>query len=105
MSYDSYPSEKFTAAVYTLASSASIQDRLVDAYISNIMHIKANEIPENVRPKFINICEILTSCEPANKDEGSVHASARQLSDEAAEELASDIIDIYFSIESANRDA
>lgn len=99
-----YPHEKFTGAVRGMAvSPKSLQERIADAYIYHIMHVKTEEVPDDVKFKFEGIRERLTSVEPVG-GEGSVMASVRDMSDNEAMEIANGIVDIYDHIESEFRE-
>ena len=99
-----YPNEKFSKAVYSMATSPKpLRERIADAYIFNISHVKIEEVPETVRSKFSNLIERLTSVEPT-ANEGSVIASVQQMSTEEAIEIANDILYIADIIASEYHD-
>ena len=88
---NSYPHEKFSRAIGSMATSPkSLQERIADAYIYNIIHVKIEEVPEDIRFKFENLQERLTSVQPTG-DEGSVMASIKEMSTDEAIEIANDI--------------
>ena len=83
-----YPNEKFSAAVDTLATSPkSIQERICDAYICSLIHVKPDEVPEHIRYEFDQLRTRLTSVEPKG-EEGSVAATTSLMSTDEAIEIA-----------------
>src|SRR3972149_1046460 len=82
-----YPHEKFSKAIYSMAtSSATIQERIHNAYIDQIIYVKVEDMPESVRFQFSSLLDEL-------KD-------ASTLSDEKASEKACMILYIANAIES-----
>lgn len=56
-----YLYEKFNRAVNSMASSPlSLQERILDAYVDNIIHIKIEDIPESAKYDFIQIKDRLS---------------------------------------------
>lgn len=105
MSID-YASEKLTAAVMSLATSASpIQKRLWNAAmachtLSNPAHGDQDFSSHELRDRFHKWWAAMTAREPSG-EEGSLEATIRQLSDEEAERLAEDLFEIYVEVEAA----
>jgi len=59
------PNEQFLRAVTLMATSPkTIQERIGDAYIYNLSHIKAGELPKIIRTRFAEMVERLTRCKP-----------------------------------------
>jgi len=57
-----YLNEKFSGAVRSLAiSTESLQDRLADAYVHHICHVKDQPMPEEIKEKFDLLCKIFAS--------------------------------------------
>ncbi len=55
-----HPYEKFSAAIHSMATSpAPLQRRLHDAYVDNLMHVKAEDVPESVRHQFSSLANEL----------------------------------------------
>ena len=95
-----YPHEKFSSAVHGMAvSPASIQNRIADAYIYNLIHLKPEELPEEIRHTFSELCTRLTSAEPVG-NEGSVYATTNQMGTDEAVEIARSITHMADIIES-----
>lgn len=98
-----YPFEKFSCAVHGMAvSPSSIQRRVADAYIFNLIHLETEELPEEIRIKFKELHKKLTSVAPAG-DEGSVYATTNEMSTEEAIEIAHSITYMADIVESAYR--
>lgn len=88
MTKNPYPYEKFSAAVYSMATSpASIQERIHDAYIYNIMYVKPADVPESVRYLFKSLLDELPN--------------ALAMSTEIAIEKAAIIMNVADSVRSA----
>jgi hypothetical protein len=85
------------AFALTATSPKSIQTRVGDAYIFNLIHVKPEEVPHEIRDKFIALQERLTAVEPKG-DEGSVAATVAQMSTDDAVELARQIVDMAYIV-------
>lgn len=95
-----YPNEKFSAAVNSMATSPkSLQERICDAYVYNLIHVKPEDLPESVQHDFIQLAKKLTAVEPKS-DEGSVAATTRQMSTTDAIEIADIIVRLADDIRS-----
>ncbi|MCF8104862.1 MAG: hypothetical protein K9K64_05225 [Desulfohalobiaceae bacterium] len=95
-----YPNEKFSQAIETMATSPKpIQDRIADAYLNHIDYVNPEDVPEEVRYQFHVVNEKMTKVDPVG-NEGSVVASARQLTDNEAVELANKIVLIADAVRS-----
>ncbi|MBJ9886425.1 MULTISPECIES: hypothetical protein [Citrobacter] len=91
----SYAWEKFHIAVLTLAGTGSTKERLSNAYIFSIGHIKTSEdIPADLREKFENLCDTLTSVDPTGQ-EGKVQATIAQMDELEISKVTEDIISFY----------
>ena len=98
MSVD-YFHEKFSAAVQSMAASPeSIQDRIADAYISQLHVLQPDELPDEIRMDFKIMVQQLTGAEPLG-NEGSVKASVNQMSEDDAVSVAQKIVHMYDAIE------
>lgn len=87
-----YPDEKFTSAVDTMASSPkTIQERVGDAYLFNLIHVKTEEVPEEIQAKFDEVKKKLTRVEVGG-GEGNVAATTTQMSTDEAIEIANEIL-------------
>src|ERR1044071_6612268 len=94
----SYAWEKFHAAVSILAAGKrDIRARLHDAYISALMRVEPEDLPEDIRDDFNKIDDELTSVEPVG-DEGSAMASVRAMTEDRASEIAEQIVSMFSTI-------
>ena len=93
-----YAIEKFTSAVHSMAvSPKSIQDRVADAYVFNLSHVKTSDLPESMCYRFEQLKEKLTSGKPVG-NEGTVQAKTNTMSDTEAIETAQEIMYLYDEI-------
>ena len=100
---NSYPFEKFSNAVHTMAVSPnSIQKRIADAYLFNLIHLRVEELPEEIHHRFVEMEEKLTSVASVG-DEGSVYASVKEISTDEAVEIARSIMYMADVVESDYR--
>ncbi|WP_410751782.1 hypothetical protein [Citrobacter sp. U14242] len=94
----SYAWEKFHTAVLTLAGDGNIKERLSNAFIFSIDHIKASEdIPEDLREQFESLCDNLTRIDPVG-NEGKVQATVSQIDSFELSKTAEDIVSFYDTI-------
>lgn len=93
-----YPKEKFSDAINTLATSPkSIQKRVCDAYIYSLIHIKPEEIPEEIQNQFKSIIKKLT-CVEAIGDEGNAAATTNEMKTDDAISIARDILEMAYIV-------
>ena len=89
-----YPYEKFYLAVRGMAASPrSIQERIADAYLFNLIHVRTEDLPETIRWRFNTLRDRLTSVEP-ERDEGTVMATVNKMSTSEAVEIADEILSL-----------
>jgi hypothetical protein len=94
MKYD-YVWEKFHLAVNGLASSQRpLQERIADAYVYHLIHLRRHELPAEIRDDFAELNRVLTS-EQAKGDEGNVAASAAVLGEVEAHRVIDSIVSMY----------
>jgi uncharacterized protein YktB (UPF0637 family) len=94
-----YPYEKFSGAIHSmLVNPASIQKRIADAYLFHLIHLKPDEIPQNIRDEFKKLHERISMVEPKG-DEGSVAATVKQMTDAEAIEIAESIYNMAYEVE------
>ncbi len=85
------------SAVYYLATSAApIQERL-DRAASEMLYLRPEELPEDLREEFEDLLRELTTQDDVAA-EGNIAATKRRLSDAQAERLARRIFDLYTEI-------
>lgn len=95
-----YAREKLHSAVIGMAVSAqSIQRRVCDAYIYNLIHIRPDGLPADFVAALAEITAAM-STRQAVGDEGGAWASCSQLSDDAASDLARKLIDLWERVDS-----
>jgi len=93
----SYAWEQFYSAVRGLAMWNPIQERLCGAYVFHLIHVKVEDLPENIRDDFRKLQAELTSGKPTGV-EGTVAAFCNGLTDEQAASYADRIIDMYDTV-------
>ncbi len=86
--------ENWSKAIHTLVGMGTIQERLISAYVHNLIHIKTEDLPEKVRERIDELSKDLTRVEP-DAGEGSVEATVNKMSDEEACEYSYKILDMY----------
>jgi hypothetical protein len=97
-----YGHEKFFAAVYgSIGSSASLQERLCQSYIFNIINVRREDVPsDEIWIRIEKLAEAVT-CKPAQGEEGTVAATTSQMTDEEAAEWLHEIASIFNEIAEA----
>lgn len=93
----SYAWEKFYLCVKHLVGSGPVQQRLADAFIHNLSPLKTSQVPEDLRSDFVSIRNAVTRIAPTG-EEGSINATAQQLTDEEASEICRKIVDLFNEI-------
>jgi len=90
-----YTWEKFYLAVTSLVSGdKNIKERVTDAYIHSLMHLREDDIPISMKRDFEELEQTLTSIEPIG-DEGRVRATLREMGIDEAREIAIKIFSMY----------
>jgi hypothetical protein len=92
----SYVWEKFFGATMSLIGDGSLKQRLEYA-AQSIIHLKNQDIPEDVKEDVLSLIEDLTSGNP-DGDEGRIHATIKRMSDEEARGTAKRILGVYDNI-------
>ena len=90
----------FFSAVNTLVGPRSIQDRLADAWIFQLVHVNVEILPEGIREKFTKLDKRM-SAEPMEGGEGEYKATAKTLSDEDARQIAQEIVSMFSDVAEA----
>ncbi len=88
-------SNKFLAAVRTLAGDGPIKQRLITAYTENLALLSEDDIPDSIRPRFEMLHQSLHAVKPLST-ESTIVASVRKMSLEDASRCATSIV-IMFS--------
>jgi hypothetical protein len=91
-----YTWEKLYTTVLILASgNGSVQDRLIDAYISSLMRLEPDDLPKVLRKEFSELQYKLTRVEPSYPGEGRIHATISKMENIEANKVVEQIISIY----------
>ncbi|RYM73286.1 hypothetical protein [Serratia liquefaciens] len=93
-----YGWEKFHGAVHSLCGHGDIKERLENAYIFNISHIRSQDnLPEPLHEKFNELVTSLTNVQPEG-DEGQVRATIKKMDELKINKAIEDIIGLYDDI-------
>jgi hypothetical protein len=94
-----YAYEKFFSAVLNMASSPKrLRERIEDAYVYNIIHVREEDLPSGCLTDFRKLKEQMTRREPRFPGEGSVRATARQMSWQELHDAARRITRLFDSV-------
>ncbi len=94
----SYAWEKFFSAVnYAASSTASVQERLANAYVGDIMLVRSEDVPSELWERIEKLTAAVTEL-PARGDEGTVEATTSQMSSDDASKWLSQIVSIFNDI-------
>ena len=100
-----YAVEKFSNAVNEAATSPkSIQQRLADAYIYDIVRVSEENVPPEIWARISKLTDAIT-CIPAQGDEGTVIATTSQMSEAEAVTHLKEIVTLKYKIVSAHEAA
>ena len=93
-----YAQGKLYEAVVTMATSrSSLQDRLANAYIYGFNTIGLNlsaDLPPELQSSYLEIEKALTKV-PGQESEGAVVATTRAMSNDEAQKLIEQLVDLY----------
>jgi len=93
-----YTHEKLWATVLILAEGGgTVQQRLADAYTSQLMRLTADDLPFDMRDAFIEIESRLTARDPVS-DEGRVQATVAVMDEFDARRVVEAIVSMYGEI-------
>lgn len=82
-----------TKAISNLATlPSSLHERLVSSFIGGLFHIKPEDLPDGLRRDYEALHERITSKDAVHHGEGRVHATVRELSEEDAREVATQVL-------------
>jgi hypothetical protein len=94
-----YVWEKFTIAIYALASHGRMQERLKSAYLSfHPIQVSDFDDDPELQANYREIMDRLTARAEGFPGEGKMPSSLRQMNDEEADRLAELIINFCFSV-------
>lgn len=93
---ENYVREKLFTAVHTLATSAlPLQQRLEGAMVGSLIRLNEDDFADaEARERFAQITAALTARD-AQGDEGSIRASTAAMSDDDAEQVARQILELH----------
>lgn len=90
-----YTREKLWAAVAILAgSTGTVQQRLANAYESQLIRLTPDDMPMDMRETFAEIEARLTAVEPVG-DEGRAYATTAVMDEIEAALIAESLVSIY----------
>jgi hypothetical protein len=100
----SYPWEKFSNAIYSLAGGGPLRDRIHSAFMS-FLTIQTRDFADDpdIQAGFSKMYEELTKTK-AMGDEGNVRATLNAMNDDELASLSASIVDIHLSIARARLD-
>jgi len=94
MATDGYHREKFSSAISCLVSSADLRTRLEHAFTSLVTVRPENFSDEALGTRFAELYERVTAKDAQVEHEGKIRSTLRQMSDDEAERVAQEIVDI-----------
>ena len=80
------------------ASRKSLRERIEDAYVYEIIHVRDEHVPANCLSDLRALGEMLTSRPVRHPDEGTVRATTQQMSWQRLDQAAQLIIRLFDSI-------
>jgi hypothetical protein len=86
--------ENLHFATLELVRSTPIKQRLVCAYRRHLSALQAEQLPAEVREPYVQVMAALQGVSPL-RGEDAVLASVRKMSNQEAEECATQIVEIY----------
>jgi hypothetical protein len=93
-----YAFEKFLVGVDTLATGVGrIRERLEGAFVSGLVMVEADDLPEPFRRKFQEITAEVTSKKAAS-DEGTLAATIRTLSEDRCADIARELLELFHEL-------
>jgi hypothetical protein len=81
-------------ATLELVRSSPIKQRLVSAYRRYLISLPEDEIPTDIRGSFVQVMRSLCGVQP-QRGEDAVTASVRKMSNQEADECATQIVEIF----------
>jgi len=93
----SYAWEKFHMAIHSLAGPGLQRERLVSAYVYNLIHVKPEDVPADIRDKLRQFQHDITRVE-AKGGEGLVQATVNSMDDTEVNRMIKRIISMHDAI-------
>ena len=90
---------------------AAIKERLIDAAIAGIAHLKSNKweldkMPEDLRERFLEFMERLTKAGGSTvPGEGSIHGTVRAMTEGEAQMMVDEFLALAYEVENLPRTA
>ena len=95
-----YAKQKLNRTIRILATGRGrIRDRLVKAFTSEFHVLQAEHFPKELRTEIEEIRGLLTRVEAETSEEGRVHASVRDLTEDEAVTVARRIVELAAQLE------
>ena len=82
----------------SLSRSASIKERLTDAFRNHLAFIEEEQLPNELREEFRTLNHEVTREPPILRGEDSLRATVRKLSPEEAEAIASRVVHLFVDL-------
>lgn len=92
----------FEAATVSLTRSASIKDRLTDAYRNYLAYVDEEDLPADVCEEFRALTDTLTRTPPGFRGDDALHATVRKMSTDDAAAAASAVVRIFGAVSRAS---
>ena len=83
-----------------VTSPKTIQERLVDAFNNNLVHVKASDLPQHIQLQFSALMERVTSVAPTNQESAFMATISKMTTDEAVN-IAHEIEFLFHEIKSS----
>ncbi len=97
-----YGWEKFFSAVHSsICSELTLQDRLANSYVFDIIHVRQEDVPsQDIWERVQRLTRAVTS-KPAKHNEGTVKATTSEMSSDEAARWLQEIVSIFNEIAEA----
>lgn len=92
----------FEAATVSLTRSASIKDRLADAYRNYLAYVDEEELPLDVCEEFRALTDTLTRTSPEVRGDDALHATIRKMSSNDAAAAAAAVVRMFGAVSRAS---
>src|SRR5579859_660565 len=92
----------FEAAIVSLTRPTPIKDRLTDAYRNHLAFVDERDLPADVCEEFRGLMYSLTRQPPMIRDEDSLRATVRKMSNHEAADAASAVVRIFSAVSRAD---
>jgi hypothetical protein len=97
--------EHFEAAIVSLTRPTPIKDRLTDAYRNHLAFVDERDLPVDICEEFRGLIYALTREPPMIRNEDSLRATVRKMSNNEAAEAASTVVRMFSAVSRASADA